>query len=125
MDGADGYHVTIYRQDGGNWIDTGYGYDLDRNTTSLDMALTVGGNAVQVSESGASSVPAENLSADKTYKIGVRAYRTIEDGKYYSTETESGGEYLPKYTPLRLTLNVNGVDCEADDQGAAGWLMLV
>lgn len=117
VDGADGYHVTIYRQDGGNWVDTGYGYDLDRNTTSLDMALTVGGNAVQVSESGASSVPAENLSADKTYKVGVRAYRTIEDGKYYSTEAESGGVFLPKYTPLHLSLNVNGVDCEADDNG--------
>ena len=117
VDGADGYHVAIHQQDGGNWIDTGYGYDLDRNTTSLDMALTVGGNAVQVSESGASSVPAENLSADKTYKIGVRAYRTIEDGKYYSTEVESGGVFLPKYTPLHLSLNVNGVDCEADDNG--------
>ena len=117
VDGADGYHVTIYQQDGGNWIDTGYGYDLDQNTTSLDMALTVGGNAVQVSESGASSVPAENLSADKTYKVGVRAYRTIEDGKYYSTEAESGGVFLPKYTPLHLSLNVNGVDCEADDNG--------
>ena len=117
VDDADGYHVTIYQQDGGNWTDTGYGYDLDRNTTSLDMALTVGGNAVQVSESGASSVPAENLSADKTYKVGVRAYRTIEDGKYYSTEAESGGVFLPKYTPLHLSLNVNGVDCEADDNG--------
>lgn len=117
VDGADGYHVTIYQQDGADWIDTGYGYDLDKGTTSLDMALTVGGNAVQVSESGASSVPAENLSADKTYKIGVRAYRVIENGKYYSAETESGGEYLPKYTPLHLALNVNGVDCEADDHG--------
>ena len=117
VDGADGYHVTIYQQDGADWVDTGYGYDLDKDTTSLDMALTVGGNAVQVSESGASSVPAENLSADKTYKIGVRAYRVIEGGKYYSAEKESGGEYLPKYTPLRLTLNVNGVDCEADDHG--------
>ena len=117
VDGADGYHVAIYQQDGGAWVDTGYGYDLDQNTTSLDMALTVGGNAVQVSESGASSVPAENLSADKTYKIGVRAYRTIEDGKYYSTEAESGGVFLPKYTPLHLSLNVNGVDCEADDNG--------
>ena len=117
VDGADGYHVTIYQQDGTDWVDTGYGYDLDKDTTSLDMALTVGGNAVQVSESGASSVPAENLSADKTYKIGVRAYRVIEGGKYYSAEKESGGEYLPKYTPLRLALNVNGVDCEADDHG--------
>ena len=117
VDGADGYHVTIYQQDGADWVDTGYGYDLDKGTTSLDMALTVGGNAVQVSESGASSVPAENLSADKTYKIGVRAYRVIEGGKYYSAETESGGKYLPKYTPLHLSLNVNGVDCEADDHG--------
>ena len=117
VDGADGYHVTIYQQDGTDWVDTGYGYDLDKDTTSLDMALTVGGNAVQVSESGATSVPAENLSADKTYKIGVRAYRVIEGGKYYSAEKESGGEYLPKYTPLRLSLNVNGVDCEADDHG--------
>lgn len=117
VDGADGYHVTIYQQDGNDWVDTGYGYDLDKDTTSLDMALTVGGNAVQVSESGASSVPAENLSADKTYKIGVRAYRVIEGGKYYSAEKESGGKFLPKYTPLRLSLNVNGVDCEADDHG--------
>ena len=117
VDGADGYHVTIYQQDGADWVDTGYGYDLGKDTTSLDMALTVGGNAVQVSESGASSVPAENLSADKTYKIGVRAYRVIENGKYYSAETESGGEYLPKYTPLHLALNVNGVDCEPDDHG--------
>ena len=117
VDGADGYHVTIYQQDGADWVDTGYGYDLGKDTTSLDMALTVGGNAVQVSESGASSVPAENLSADKTYKIGVRAYRVIEGGKYYSAETESGGEYLPKYTPLHLALNVNGVDCEPDDHG--------
>ena len=117
VDGADGYHVTIYQQDGNDWVDTGYGYDLDKGTTSLDMALTVGGNAVQVSESGATSVPAENLSADKTYKVGVRAYRVIADGKYYSAETESGGEYLPKYTPLHLSLNVNGVDCEADDHG--------
>lgn len=117
VDGADGYHVTIYQQDGANWVDTGYGYDLDKDTTSLDMALTVGGNAVQVSESGASSVPAENLSAAKTYKIGVRAYRVIENGKYYSAETESGGEYLPKYTPLNITLDLGGVSPSRDENG--------
>lgn len=117
VDGADGYHVTIYQQDGANWVDTGYGYDLGKDTTSLDMALTVGGNAVQVSESGAASVPAENLSADKTYKIGVRAYRVIENGKYYSAETESGGEYLPKYTPLHITLDLGGVSPSRDENG--------
>ena len=117
VDGADGYHVTIYQHDGANWVDTGYGYDLDKDTTSLDMALTVGGNAVQVSESGASSVPAENLSADKTYKIGVRAYRVIENGKYYSAETESGGKFLPKYTPLNITLDLGGVSPSRDENG--------
>lgn len=117
VDGADGYHVTIYQQNGTDWVDTGYGYDLDKDTTSLDMALTVGGNAVQVSESGASSVPAENLSADKTYKIGVRAYRVIENGKYYSAETESGDEYLPKYTPLNITLDLGGVSPSRDENG--------
>lgn len=117
VDGADGYHVTIYQHDGTGWIDTGYGYDLGKDTTSLDMALTVGGNAVQVSESGASSVPAENLSADKTYKIGVRAYRVIEDGKYYSAETESGGKFLPKYTPLNITLDLGGVSPSRDENG--------
>ncbi len=117
VDGADGYHVTIYQHDGTGWIDTGYGYDLGKDTTSLDMALTVGGNAVQVSESGASSVPAENLSADKTYKIGVRAYRVIENGKYYSAETESGGKFLPKYTPLNITLDLGGVSPSRDENG--------
>ena len=117
VDGADGYHVTIYQQDGANWVDTGYGYDLGKDTTSLDMALTVGGNAVQVSESGASSVPAENLSADMTYKIGVRAYRVIENGKYYSAETESGGKFLPKYTPLNITLDLGGVSPSRDENG--------
>ena len=117
VDGADGYHETIYQHDGTGWIDTGYGYDLGKDTTSLDMALTVGGNAVQVSESGASSVPAENLSADKTYKIGVRAYRVIENGKYYSAETESGGKFLPKYTPLNITLDLGGVSPSRDENG--------
>lgn len=117
VDGADGYHVTIYQHDGTGWIDTGYGYDLGKDTTSLDMALTVGGNAVQVSESGASSVPAENLSADKTYKIGVRAYRVIENGKYYSAETESGGKFLPKYTQLNITLDLGGVSPSRDENG--------
>ena len=57
------------------------------------MALTVGGQAVEVNEEGeiSSTTAAENLEANKTYKVGVRAYRTIEGGKYYSTEVESSG----------------------------------
>ena len=110
VDGADGYAVTIYQLGDNGWIDTGFGYDLDGNTTSINMALTVGGVGTEESP---------NLSADKTYKVGVRAYNTIEGGKYYSTETQSdnNGVFLPKYKELDISLAVNGVACEADDNG--------
>ena len=113
---ANGYRVTIYQKEGGNWINTGFGYDLD--TTSIDMALTVGGNAVSVNGNSVTSVPAPNLSADKTYKVGVSAYREPENSaKYYSAEATSTEEYLPKYTPLNLDLSVNGTPCKPDENG--------
>ena len=89
VDGAGGYHVKVYQQDlEGNWKDTGFGYDLDENTTSINMALTVGGNAVKASgENSAVSVPAENLEADKDYKIGVSAYKE----EPYFTENPGAG----------------------------------
>lgn len=166
VDGVDGYRVTVYQKDGSEWKDTGFGYDLDENTTSINMALTVGGNAVKASgENSAVSVPAENLEADKDYKIGVSAYREVpyftestgagstestETGsmegeetsaaegtegstagsggigtqkaltaKYYSKETQSadGGEFLPKYQELTMTLTVNGTAITADENG--------
>ena len=88
VDGADGYRVTIYQAKGSGWKDTGFGYDLDENTTSIDMALTVGGNTVKASgENSAVSVPAENLEADKDYRIGVSAYREVP----YFTESAGAG----------------------------------
>ena len=88
VDGVDGYRVTIYQEKDGKWQDTGFGYDLDENTTSINMALTVGGNAVKASgENSAVSVPAENLEADKDYKIGVSAYREVP----YFTESTGAG----------------------------------
>lgn len=108
VEGAEGYRVTVYQQDGNDWIDTGFGYDLDKNTTALNMALTVGGEETKGSK---------NLSAKETYQIGVSAYRTVEGGKYYSIETKSNEEYLPEYTPLKLTLSVNGTTCTADENG--------
>lgn len=104
-DKADGYAVKIYQQkaqeDGTTtWEDTGFGYDVDAKTTSIDMALTVGGKAVSVNENGtaAESVTDEklsaNLSADKIYKVGVRAYKeeTLweEPKSTGSTSSESG-----------------------------------
>ena len=94
---VDGYRVTIYQEKDGKWQDTGFGYNLDENTTSINMALTVGGNAVKASgENSAVSVPAENLSPNETYKIGVSAYKeepyfteSAETGSTESTETGS------------------------------------
>ena len=156
VDDADGYRVTVYQKDGNEWKDTGFGYDLDENTTSINMALTVGGEETEKSK---------NLSADETYKIGVSAYREVpyftestgagstestETGsmegeetsaaegtegstagsggigtqkaltaKYYSKETQSadGGEFLPKYQELTMTLTVNGTAITADENG--------
>ena len=113
VDGADGYAVTIYQEQNGAWVDTGFGYDLKsfengQPVTSIDMALTVGGTGTEASP---------NLSANQTYKVGVRAYRSIEGGKYYSAETESADEYLPKYKPLDISLAVNSVDCAKDGNG--------
>lgn len=108
---VSGYAVKIYQKetqkDGSEiWKDTGFGYDVDKDTTSIDMAMTVGGKAVSVNENGtaAESVLDEklsaNLSADKTYKVGVRAYKTEtlweepkkekDTGSTGSTGSESG-----------------------------------
>lgn len=88
VDDADGYRVMVYQQEpNGDWKDTGFGYDLDAKTTSIDMALTVGGEETENSK---------NLSPNETYKIGVSAYREVpyfaenpETGSTESTETGS------------------------------------
>lgn len=93
VDDADGYRVTVYQKDGNEWKDTGSGYDLKKSKdgqldNSINMALTVGGNAVKASgENSAVSVPAENLEADKDYRIGVSAYREVP----YFTESTGAG----------------------------------
>ena len=78
VDDADGYRVTVYQKDGNEWKDTGFGYDLDAKTTSIDMALTVGGEETENSK---------NLSPNETYKIGVSAYREVP----YFTESTGAG----------------------------------
>ena len=111
VENVNGYRVKIYQEQNGSWVDTGFGYDLDKNTTAIDMALTVGGEETEESK---------NLTANQTYKVGVSAYTEPEDGaKYYSaeTESESSGVFLPEYTPLKLALSVNGEDCTSDENG--------
>ena len=81
---VDGYRVTVYQKDGSEWKDTGFGYDLDENTTSINMALTVGGEETENSK---------NLSADETYKIGVSAYREVP---YFTESTGAGSTGSPE-----------------------------
>ena len=50
VENADGYRVTIYQEQNGGWVDTGFGYDLDKDTTAIDMALTVGGEETEESK---------------------------------------------------------------------------
>ena len=147
---VDGYRVTVYQKDGNEWKDTGFGYDLkkpDENgqpATSINMALTVGGGAVKVSEGNpAEFANANNLKENEYYRIGVSAYKLVSTGleeskstsatgentvnpnsafkgsKYYSKETKSAndGEFLPKYQELTMTLNVNGTTVSADENG--------
>ena len=78
VDDADGYRVTVYQKDGNEWKDTGFGYDLDAKTTSIDMALTVGGEETENSK---------NLSANETYMVGVSAYK---EEPYFTESTETG-----------------------------------
>ena len=109
VDNANGYRVTIYQQQNGGWVDTGFGYDLDKDTTAINMALTVGGEETAESK---------NLTANQTYKVGVSAYTEPKDGaKYYSAETKSSDVFLPEYTPLNLALSVNGTACAPDENG--------
>ena len=109
VENVNGYRVTIYQKQNDVWVDTGFGYDLDKDTTAIDMALTVGGEETEESK---------NLTANATYKVGVSAYTEPEDGaKYYSAEAESGDVFLPEYTPLNLALSVNGTDCAPDENG--------
>ena len=109
VENVNGYRVKIYQEQNGGWVDTGFGYDLDKDTTAINMALTVGGEE---------TLESKNLTANATYRVGVSAYTEPDSGaKYYSAEAESGDVFLPEYTPLNLALSVNGTDCASDENG--------
>lgn len=124
---ADGYRITIYHADG---TDTGLGYEYDvsqfsgqsqmpglnlkNGTFSIGMAMTAGGATAQ------DGTPI-TLDAGKEYIVGVTAYRseTIgeQDTKYYGAEQQSSAALLPEYTPLEMTIRLNGNDLTADENG--------
>ena len=124
---ADGYRVTIYQEKGGSFVDTGknysydaadikdskidgVSYDTSTGTFTLDMALTVNGDAIDENQNTSGNTTTSDLKAGQNYKIGVQAYNylTDETGEkianafVYSEETKSNDAVLPKYTPLTL-----------------------
>lgn len=105
--GVDGYYLRLYQQDGSNWTETGANYLLKASDLTpdadgyytYDMAVTAGGERL-------------HLEADKTYKIGITAFRYLadEDGDgtsdslpVESGEAQSAGQYLPEATYPVLT----------------------
>ncbi|MDO4515125.1 MAG: InlB B-repeat-containing protein, partial [Lachnospiraceae bacterium] len=126
---ADGYKVTIYQNNDGEYEDTGRGYsydaadieagkisgisyDSDNKKFSLDMSLTVAGE--DIGETGESKGGTTALEAGKNYKIGVQAYKyltegeeKIENSQVYSTETLSNDSDLPAYTPIDINVVLN------------------
>ena len=88
---VDGYRVTVYQKKDGKWEDTGFGYDLKKSKdgqldNSINMALTVGGNAVKANGEN-SLFPPKILSANETYMVGVSAYK---EEPYFTESTETG-----------------------------------
>lgn len=121
---VDGYRVTIYQEKDGKWQNTGFGYDLKKSengqppATSIDMALTVGGNAVKASgENSAVSVPAENLEADKDYKIGVSAYK---EEPYFTESAETGSTENPETGTSAGEETSAAEDSEGSTAGSGG-----
>lgn len=126
VDGADGYKIAIYNADG---TETGLGYEynanqfsgdekisglnMEGNTYSIDMAMTVGG-AVSDDETPIT------LEPNKSYKIGITAYKNELVGeqsiKYYGIEKQSDAVNLPEYTPLNMNITVGGEEITADSE---------
>ena len=140
VESADGYRVTIYQKDGSNFVDTGKGYsydaedikegkiagiayDKDSNLFTLDMALTVGG--VDIDENGNKMNSSAGLDADKTYKIGVQAYKYLTDevggkianSQVYSEEKLSASSELPKYNPLNFSIKLQTLSGSGNSSG--------
>lgn len=121
---ADGYRLTLYRQDGDDWINTGVGlmitaddvdrlsgvtYDSASKTYTVLLAVTAG-NA------------ADALKADCSYKAAVEAYHILSDEdseescSVYGSAAESGSAYLAACREAQLTVCLNDEPLAADPE---------
>lgn len=99
----EGYYLRLYLKDGDDWTETGANHLLKASALTADT----GGDyswemAVTTGDAGAC------LAADKTYRVGVTAFKYLEEGDFpvESSEVFSGDEFLPEavlpvltYTP--------------------------
>ncbi len=127
----DGYAVTIYEQNGDEWVNTNTGYEVRADEsgnipTGIDMALTIGGNG-DVDGDGIPDVENAVLEADKTYRISVASLSDItadfdgddEDEIVAKRSTEvfsdENGVFIPKATPPELTYSPEPITVEGSN----------
>ncbi len=126
VEGADGYRVTLYYEDGGEWKQAGAPYELlnadfgstqtpaaakSGSTLSLRTAPTVHGKDVSTGESY------DDAPTNVNYYAAVEAFKTDAnasggedhlDVRYYSAATKSAPANLPEYTPQAITVTTAG-----------------
>ena len=128
---ADGYRVTLYYQEGGDWKQAGASYELDNadfdkggaasksgERYSLRMAPTVAGNSVTVSQNETdptisfSGGTSDEAPTNVNYKVTVEAIRYEEkeaNVRYFSDPVESTiPAYLPEYKAPEITVTSGG-----------------
>lgn len=135
--GADGYRVTLYYEEGGEWKQAGAPYELENadfaansnqpaatisgSTYSLRMAPTVHGNELEISGTENPSVTGtgaayDDARANMNYYVKVESFKhdanaSGEDGaldtRYYSAPAKSNEINLPAYTPKAITVTAS------------------
>ncbi len=134
--GADGYRVTLYYEEGGEWKQAGAPYELlnadfgskenpaatiSGSTYSLRMAPTVHGKELEISGTENPSVAGNGAAYDDAptnvnYHVKVESFKhdanaSGEDGaldtRYYSNAVASRPTNLPAYTPKAITVTAS------------------
>ena len=137
VDDTDGYRVTLYYEEGGEWKQAGAPYELENadfaanssqpaatingSTYSLRMAPTVYGKELQISGTENPSVTGtgaayDNARANMNYRVTVESFKhdadaSGEDGaldtRYYSNAVLSPQTNLPAYAPKAITVTAS------------------
>ena len=137
VDDADGYRVTLYYEEGGEWKQAGAPYELENadfaanssqpaatisgSIYSLRMAPTVHGKELEITGTENPSVTGTGAAYDDAptgvnYRATVESFKrdanaSGEDGaldtRYYSNAVASRPTNLPAYTPKAITVTAS------------------